>query len=160
METSELELKNLIQRYRLSCRIEAKSPRTIEWYTSFLERFYRFLEQNGLPTYIDKLSNTSIRQFVLYLQQEARTPHTNMSLSDATVQGYVRTLKAFFAWVVREGYIADSPMATIRIPKVTIKVKNTFSAAQVESLLQTCRLSGDSGQRNLAIMLLMLDTGI
>jgi site-specific recombinase XerD len=77
MKTSVFEIGNLIQGFHLSCQTEGKSPKTIEWYTSFLERFRVFLKQNGLPTSIDQVDKNTVRQFILYLQQEARTPRTN-----------------------------------------------------------------------------------
>jgi site-specific recombinase XerD len=160
MENRVLELDKLIQLFHLSCQIERKSPRTIEWYASFLGRFRRFLEQQGLPVRVDEISITSLQRFVLYLEQDARTPQTGKPLSGATIQGYVRTLRAFFSWVVREGYLEKSPVASMRLPRAAYKLINTFSPAQVESLLRTCRPSSIAGQRNLAIMLLMLDTGL
>ena len=98
METSVLKIEKLIQGFRLSCQTEGKSPKTTEWYLSFLQRFHRFLEDNKLPTRVYRIEKIHIRKFILYLQQEARTPRSNKPLSGSTVQGYVRTLKAFFAW--------------------------------------------------------------
>ncbi len=103
MNSSILGLQNLIEGFRLSCRTEGKSPKTIEWYYSFITRFRQFLELNNLPAQIDKINKNHIRQFILYLQEEARTPRSGKTLSGATVQGYVRTLKAFFSWASREG---------------------------------------------------------
>ncbi len=47
---SILDLQNLIQGFKLSCQTENKSPKTIEWYTCFLNRFYQFLKRNNYPT--------------------------------------------------------------------------------------------------------------
>ncbi len=44
-------------------------------------RFLRFLEKNELPTQLDRIDKTNIRQFILYLQQEAKTPHKNKPLT-------------------------------------------------------------------------------
>jgi hypothetical protein len=65
MKTSALELGNLIQGFKLSCQTEGKSPKTIEWYTAFLERFRGFLEQSSLPTRVDRLDRDCIRRFIL-----------------------------------------------------------------------------------------------
>ena len=43
METGVLELGKLIQGFWLTCQTEGKSPKTTEWYLSFLQRFHRFL---------------------------------------------------------------------------------------------------------------------
>jgi integrase/recombinase XerD len=131
MKTSALDLGNLIQGFRLSCQTEGKSPKTTEWYTAFLERFRGFLNQSNLPTRVDHVDRNCIRRFILYLKQEARTPRTGRSLSAATVQGYVRTLKAFFSWLEREEYIKTNPMAKIPVPRGEAKVVATFSEEDV-----------------------------
>ena len=126
MKTSTLELGNLIQGFKLTCQTEGKSPKTVEWYTSFLERFRRYLKVNDYPYVTDQIDKTHIRAFIRYLQTEASTPHGNKPLSPATVQGYVRTLKAFFAWLTREEYIKDNPMKKIPVLKAPVKVIVTF----------------------------------
>ena len=81
MKTSVLELGNLIQGFKLSCQTEGKSPKTIEWYISFLLRFLRFLKQIELPTQLNRIEKTNIRRFILYLQQEDQnSPHEQTSL--------------------------------------------------------------------------------
>jgi len=107
MKTSVLELGNLIQGFHLSCQTEGKSPKTIEWYATFLRRFLVFLELSIYPTDVAQINKEHIRAFILYLQDEAKTPRGKKPLSPATVQGYVRTLKSFFSWVVREEYLSD-----------------------------------------------------
>ena len=81
MDSSLLNLQNLFEGFRISCQTEGKSPKTIKWYTPFLEKFRVFLEQNRLPARVDRLDKIHIRQFILYLQQEARTPRTDRHLS-------------------------------------------------------------------------------
>jgi integrase/recombinase XerD len=160
MKTRVLELCNLIQGFRLSCQTEGKSLKTIDWYDSFLKRFWQFLKQRGFPTRIDKIEKSHICQFILHLQKEARTPRTNRSLSGATVQGYVRTLKAFFTWAEREEYISTNHMVKIPIPKAESKVVNTFSDKQIESLFNMCLFSNGNSIRNMVILLILLDCGL
>lgn len=160
MKTSVLELENLIQGFKLSCQTEGKSPKTIEWYIAFIDRFRRFLESNKMPLTLEEIQKVHIRAFIHYLQAEARTPFKNRPLSSATVQGYVRSLKAFFAWVVREEYLDINPMSKIPVPKATIKILNTFSREQITDMLNVCQKYNDTGYRNLTIILLFLDTGL
>ena len=160
MNTNVLELKNLIDGFRLSCQTEGKSPKTVEWYISFLARFAGFLERGGMPAQADRIDRTHIRAFIRYLQTEARTLHGDAPLSPATVQGYVRTLKAFFSWLEREDYIATNPMTRVPIPRAPIKIINTFTPEQIQRLADVCLRSSGIGSRNLCILLLMLDTGI
>jgi hypothetical protein len=48
MESSNLELENLIQGFILAYQTEGRSPNTIEWYRNFITRFLRFLKSNGV----------------------------------------------------------------------------------------------------------------
>lgn len=109
METSNLELENLIQGFRLSCQAEGKSPRTVEWYTSFLMRFLCFLKSNGIPTNLDQITRDFIRAFIRYLQTEARTPHKGKPLSGYTVQGIRPYLEIILFMVDERGVSRIQP---------------------------------------------------
>jgi len=124
---SYLDLQNLIQGFKLSCQTENKSPKTIEWYVCFLNRFHQFLEMNKLATDVSRINRNHIREFIRYLQTKAKTPYNDKPLTPATIQGYVRTLKAFFPWATREDYIESNPMTRIPVPKAPTKIINTFS---------------------------------
>jgi site-specific recombinase XerD len=160
MKTSVLDLENLIQGFKMSCQTEGKSPKTTEWFTSFLERFKRFLEESGLPTRVDQVDRNCVRRFILHLKQKAKALRTGRPLSAATIQGYVRTLKAFFACLEREEYITANLMAKIPIPKAEAKVVATFSEEQIQDLLGLCLSSNGSRLHNMVILLLLLDCGL
>jgi len=160
MKASALNLRNLIEGFRLSCQTEGKSPKTTEWYTTFLGKFQSFLELKHMPIDAARIGKDHIRAFILYLQSEARTPRSEKMLSPATVQGYVRTIKVFFSWVVREEYLSHNPTTRIPVPKAPVKVINAFSSEQIGSLAQACYRSKGNSHRNLTILLLLLDSGI
>jgi len=160
MSSNILELQNLIEGFRLSCQTEGKSPKTIEWYFSFLTRFRHFLQANQLPKKLCQIKKAQIREFIRYLQIEAKTPRSDRPLSGTTVQGYVRTLKAFFSWAEKEGYIAANEMVKIPLPKAASRIINTLTHDQISKLVNICQLSNGNGHRNLTVLLLLLDTGI
>jgi site-specific recombinase XerD len=160
MESSVYQLDNLIDGFKLSCQTEGKSPRTVEWYYSFLGRFLSFLKMRGFPTDIGMLGKHHVKAFIHHLQTEAKTPYHGKPLSCSTVQGYVRTLKAFFSWATREDYIESNLMARIPVPKSMAKVINTFSQEQIVELSLACQHEYGNGIRNLTMLLLMLDCGL
>ena len=160
MDSNFLELNNLIEGFKLSCQTEGKSLKTIEWYNAFLTRFRLFLESEQLPTEFPLITKNHVKKFILYLQTKAKTPHVGKPLSGATVQGYVRTLKAFFSWAEREGYMVSGQIGRIPLPKANSKIVNTFTQEQINKLVYLCQLSNGESQRNLTILLLLLDTGI
>jgi hypothetical protein len=73
METSNLELGNLIQGFKLTCQTEGKSPKTIDWYISFLNRFGLFLQQGGFSLDISDITKDHIKHFIRFLQTEPET---------------------------------------------------------------------------------------
>jgi len=160
METSDLGIENLIQGFRLSCQTEGKSAKTTDWYNDFLKRFRKFLSFKRFPVDLNQINRDHIRVYIAYLQNEARTARGSKPLSPATIQGAVRTLKAFFSWALREEFIESNPMIRIPVPKATLKIVNTYTQEQITKLISLCHKSNDSGCRNLAILLLLLDTGI
>ena len=160
MNSTKFDLENLIQGFKLACQTEGKSPKTIEWYNGFLERFLRFLDMSGYPSDINQINRDHIRAFIRYLQTEARTPHVGKILSAATIQGYCRTLKAFFSWLKREEYIRSNPMDWIPIPRAPMKILNTFNYEQIGKLITLCQQSNGNGYRNMTILMLLLDTGL
>ena len=160
MNNNGLDIANLIEGFRLSCQTEGKSPKTIEWYICFLNRFRQFLQSREMPTHVQQVDKSHIKAFILYLQTEARVPHADVPLSGATVQGYVRTLKAFFSWLEKEDYVSANPMTKIPVPKAASTVINTFADEQIARLAEACHRSNGQGTRDLCILLLMLDCGL
>ena len=160
MNTNVLQLDHLIEGFKLSCATEGKAAKTIEWYTCYLVKFRQFLESRRMPTDVAQINRDHIRAFIRYLQTEARCPRSDKLLSQATVQGYVRTLKAFFSWLMREEYLANNPMAGIPVPKASTKIINTFTDDQIAQLAQGWQRPNGNNSRNLAILLLMLDSGL
>ena len=160
MKTSNLDFETLIQGFKLSCQTEGKSPKTVEWYTDFLRRFLRFLRLRNLPCDLDGITRDHIRGFIRFLQVEARTPRSDKPLSPAIVQGYVRTLKAFFSWAAREGYLDANLMRRISVPKAPVKIVNTLELDQIHRLMDMCLRANGNSQRNQIIILMLLDSGL
>jgi len=154
MNNNNLNIAKLIEGFKLSCQTENKSPKTVEWYISFLSRFRQFLEVHQMPCTATQIDRNHIRAFIRHLQTEAKVPGTNKSLSAATVQGYFRALKCFFSWLDREGYLIANPMTGTPIPKAPTKLVNTFTSEQIRKLTEVCLTSNGNGPRDLSILLL------
>ena len=160
MNSNTLELKNLIEGFKFTCQAEGKSPRTIEWYFALLMQFRQFLECKKISTDLGQIGKEEVRTFIRHLQTEAINHRNGKPLSGATIQGYVRTLKVFFSWAIREEYVLPNHFGRIQIPKAQSKIIDTFTPEQVKEMLNWCQSSCVNGHRNLAIILLFLDTGI
>lgn len=159
------KLFELIEYYEVCNRAEGKSPKTISWYSANLKSFRNYLKSRHLPDSLDNIDTKLLREYVLYLMKRTRytghpyTPAKTELLSSATIHGHVRTLRAFFNWLVREGLAENNPAKELKPPKVTRKVVSTLSDEEIRAILNTFSIS-PSDARNQTLFMILLDTGL
>lgn len=160
------DLVTLIQGFRLYCLAEGRRPSTIRWYMGKLHIFSRWLEDDGAPLDAELLRVNHLRSFMAYLREvkaDANNPYKSSrsaSLSSRTIQGYARTLRAFFSWCVREGYLAESPARLLRVPKAAKRIVPTFAPQQIGKIFAAVDATTPAGFRDLCVMMTLLDTGV
>jgi len=102
-----------------------------------LRIFLKWLEDSHCPLDAELLRVDHLRSFMAYLREvkaDANNPYkpsSNASLSSRTIQGYARTLRAFFSWFEREGHLAESPARLLRIPKAAKTIVSTLTPDQI-----------------------------
>jgi integrase/recombinase XerC/integrase/recombinase XerD len=166
VEEKVKSLSEFIDYYEICNRAEDKSPKTVAWYSANLKAFYNYLKDRHLPDTIDILDIKVLRQYVLYLLKKNKyqghpiTPEKQEPLSASSVHGHVRTLRAFFSWLVSEGLIVTNPAKDLKPPKVYQKVISTLSDDEIRAILAVFTPMHSSNARNQTIFMLMLDTGL
>ena len=164
--SSKTELENLLAGYRLCARTEGKSPRTIEAVAASVAYLERFLGSEGLATDARHIGPAEIRAFIIYLQQKrAFSGHPfaraqERGLSPHSINSYLRSIRAFWSWLVSEGLVPKSPFARVKIPRAPRKIVSTFSDSQLEAFLKVIDISTAEGFRDYVIVLTLLDTGL
>jgi len=159
------KLSELIDYYETCNRAEGKSPKTISWYSANLKSFRYYLKNRHLPDSLNNIDTKLLREYVLYLLKRTRyenhpyTPAKPELLSTATVHGHVRTLRAFFNWLVAEGLSQSNPAKDLKPPKITMKVVSTLSDGEIRAILNSFGNS-PSDVRNQTVFMLLLDTGL
>lgn len=147
-----LELPNLTESYLLACRAEGKSPSTVVWYEQKLRTFCEYLNARLIPPDPGTLSPEVIRGFVTHLQATG--------ISAFTTRGYVQVIKGLFTWLEDEGYIDFNPIRRVKLPKTPKYVVQPLEEEEVRRLLAVINPRTATGSRDLAILLLLLDTGM
>jgi len=84
MNKANLDLGRLIGEFKLTCEVEGKSVRTIEWYFSFLRQFEEYLRRSGLATYVNEIDKGYIRQYISFLQRDGEAGNHRRRLAPAT----------------------------------------------------------------------------
>jgi site-specific recombinase XerD len=155
--SSSLSLPDLIAYYETCNRAEGKSPKTIKWYSDNLRRFHDYLKSRHLPDSPDRIDIRLLREYTLYVLKQRRftghpfTPIQTDPLSSSTVHGHVRTLRAFFSWLVKEGLAEINVARDLKPPKVTKKVVTTLSDEEIQAILRTFHPSIPTDARNQTI---------
>lgn len=129
------------------CRSRNLSENTVSYYRYRLESFGRYLEGNAPGTAPKDMTPQLIRAF---LAKES---------SPATANHSVITMRAFFNFLVNDGFLSESPMHGVDKLKRKTTVIDTFTFEQVEAVLRTCG-KDFVGMRDRAAILVLLDCGL
>lgn len=124
-------------------KIEGCSERTIQYYSSTVERMLQDIEQP-----IRKITTEEIRKYLVNYQKIN-------NCSKVTVDNIRRNISSFFSWLEEEDYILKSPMRRIHKIKTKQPVKEIISDEAIELLRDGCECI-----RDLAMIDLLYSTGI
>ena len=156
------EFKRYASGWLLDCEMRRHSAQTLQLRKFILNKFYWWLQYSENST-VDRLS---IRQFILYVTNGHTEPggrwgqpHENQPVKPATVQLYHRHLRACINWIVAEGGLDSSPMATIKAPIDRPDQVQPFTQEQIEAILTAAKQTSHP-KRDTAICLFLLDTGL
>jgi site-specific recombinase XerD len=147
-----LDLEKLIADFDYSNKSEGLSPKTISWYDDMLRDFTNYIKKDGKHTTLAEYGVNNVREYIVNEQKRGLSPHT--------VQAKVRALKAFSSWLFREGYTSSNTLTSIKLPKAPIKIVDTLSPDEIESLISVQNPLTPYGSRNIAILMTFLDTGM
>lgn len=160
------QLIRLLEGYRLSAQSEGKSPNTIAIVEASVRYLGEFLANHNLSTDATRIGVEELRRFIVYLRERPRFAHhpftrpQNGKLSGHTINGYMRALQSFWAWLVREDLVDDNPFERIKIPRAPKKVIPVFTEEQLSRLFSVIDVTSECGQRDYTIIVTLLDTGI
>jgi len=160
------ELSNLIGGYSLCARSEGISENTILLTGRAVGYLKNFLVRSGLPTNVESIDVSEIRSFILHLKEVKRfefhplIKSHDRKLTGHTINCYLRSIRAFWGWLLKEGFINSNPFVRINIPKAPTKVITPFTEEQIQNLIKAIDTSSPAGLRNYAIVLTLLDTGM
>ena len=103
MRLIEPNFGDLIQNHMYCLTAEGRSQKIIDWYAANLKRFLQFLKSHDISTSVKDIGIPEVRRFIHHLQSEAVRWEDKPDIRDSgrlspfSVQGYVRTIKAFWS---------------------------------------------------------------
>jgi len=157
-------LREAVDGYLLSCKVEGKSLATVHAYRSKLYPFLWYCRTYNLPDDIADISTQDIRGFLAYLRDNAvrfggKSTLSRRPVNGTTVLRYYRVLSGFWNWLLLEELAVENPLARIRTPKPEKKVIKGLAVEQINRLLAYVGNDYD-GKRNRTILLVLVDCGL
>jgi integrase/recombinase XerC len=142
-----------LEAFIIDRKAQGLSGGTIEYYQTKLSRFIEYCESVAI-TQITQIDPVSIRMYILWLTQEGH--------NQGGVLACYKALKAFLNWwqleVEPEGW--KNPIRKVKTPKVDLEPLEPADIQDVKALMATCKKHTFTGDRDKAIMLTLLDTGV
>jgi site-specific recombinase XerD len=132
-------------------RAENKSPQTLLAYGYAVSQLEDYLEVTGGPLKVTEIRAEHVEAFLANVLGH-RSP--------ATANNRYRGLQQFFAWLEAEREIVESPMRTMKPPRIPEAPVPVPSAEDVKRILATCDPDTFEGRRDAAILRLFADSGI
>jgi integrase/recombinase XerD len=143
-------MDNLADQFINYLRIErGLADNTVQAYSRDLTRFFLFLEERKLSPL--EISREQISEHLGILARQ---------LSSKSVARNVSAIKTFFRFLVSEGIIKSSPARLLETPRLSRRLPDVLSKAEVERLLSQPDPSKPGGQRDRAMLELLYATGL
>ena len=144
-------LADFLPDWRVHLRAKGRSRRTIESYLSVAESFCGYLHTHDLPAEVTTVKRAHVEQFLADLHER---------VAPATVAKHYRSLQQLFRWLVGDGELDISPMASMTVPHVPEQPVPVIDDEDLAALLATCGGNTFENRRDLAVFRLFLDTGM
>jgi site-specific recombinase XerD len=142
----------------LSSIVGVRSPNTVVWYKHILLMLdEHFSPDQDISTIrLVDLEAWRTGLFERRITYVGRTTHPEIkkNLSPITIYGAVKSVRTFFKWLKKRGYLSENPAIELQIPKKTIRKHYGVSEATREKMILFAKRS----RRNLALLMFVFDT--
>lgn len=149
----------LADSFKRALLAQNKSPRTIETYMEATKALGDFLRDRRVPLDIEAITREHVQEFITDLLTRKHKV-TGQPLRPTTDSNRYKSLQSFFKWATEEGEIQHSPMERMKPPRLPDKPPPIMSEDQIKRLLKACEGTDFFARRDLAIIRLLIDTGM
>ena len=143
--------KTSIKEFKTYLKIERSlSDNTIDSYIRDVKKLAFFgekINKNEL-----KINKSDIKNFIKEINED--------KISARTQSRIISGIKAFYKYLILEDYIKINPTELIESPKIGMKLPDTLSVSEIDSLLSAIDFSHPQGQRNRAILEVLYSCGL
>jgi len=145
-------MRELWDRYYNHLLIEkGAAGNTLEAYSRDLKRFVTFLEEKGVSD-VHAVGSQHVIDFLVQIKGEG--------LSANSMNRCLAALRGFYKFLLQEKAVAESPLAHIELAKVWMRLPDTVSKEEMNSILSQPGDQTPAAIRDSAILELLYATGL
>ncbi|MEJ6748992.1 MAG: site-specific tyrosine recombinase XerD [Flavobacteriales bacterium] len=143
-EKSILEFKSYLKIER------SLSDNTIDSYLRDVRKLSDFSQEKNLNEL--QITKTEVKEFIAVINKEG--------ISARSQSRIISGIKAFYKYLILEDYLKVNPTELIESPKIGMKLPDTLSVIEIDSLISAIDLSHPQGERNRAILEVLYSCGL
>jgi integrase/recombinase XerC len=164
LEPAPSAAADLAERYRawVTCLQHEKhfSRHTLRAYTADILGFFEFLTSHlGKPPSLNDLGDASLRDFRSWLTQRL-----TQGAGSATRARHLSSVRSFFKWLDRQGFLHNAAIGGVRTPKKPRKLPRALPPAQAKELTEKLETIGHQEEwiahRDRALFTLLYGCGL
>ena len=143
--------KQSIKEFKTYLKIERSlSDNTIDSYLRDVRKLAEFSEEKELNEL--QITKAEVKEFIAFINTEG--------ISARSQSRIISGIKAFYKYLILEDYISVNPTELIESPKIGLKLPDTLSIFEIDSLISAIDLSHPQGERNRAILETLYSCGL
>ena len=127
------------------------SSHTIQNYIRDVKKLISFIDKKKITCTPIEINEDLIQQFIYEIAKE---------ISPRSQARIISGLRSFFDYLIFENYRVSNPTDLIETPKIGVKLPNTLSEQEINSLISAIDLSKAEGERNRAMLETMYSCGL
>ena len=143
-EKSIIEFKSYLKIER------SLSDNTIDSYLRDVRKLSDFSQEKNLNEL--QITRTEVKEFIADINKEG--------ISARSQSRIISGIKAFYKYLILEDYLKVNPTELIESPKIGMKLPDTLSVLEIDSLISAIDLSHPQGERNRAILEVLYSCGL
>ncbi len=130
--------------------IRVFSEKTVINYTIDLRQFLNHLSKNEI--HLKDITKKALRKYLVYMHKE--------KFSVRSIHRKISSLKSFFKYLSRMGYVENNPALTLNYPKLEKKLPEILSINEIENLVDSFTPSTPMEKRDKTIIEMLYSSGI
>ena len=159
------------------CTLKELSKKTLNSYESTLLLFFKYLKEEYIINRIQDVTYEQVDSYLKFTKERGkysyvsddRTVKLNYpdmrkdfgnTISDTTINNYIRNMKVFFNYCLERKYIKVTPMENIKFLKAKRKMKDEITDIEFRALIKAINITIYSEYRDYTIIQLIFDTGM